>query len=82
MGNHLTDLRKKAGYKTAKEVSKKLNISTGMVYQMEGGYKKPSIELALKMVELYKCSLEDIFLPLNTTDSDKNKKKIQLKVND
>jgi putative transcriptional regulator len=71
MANHLTDLRKKAGFKTAKQLADKLKISMGMVYQMEGGLKKPSVSLALKMAKLYNCSLEDIFLPRNTTDSDK-----------
>lgn len=73
LANHLTILRKNAGYKTAKKVSEILNISTGMIYQMEEGIKKPSIDLALKMTKLYNCKLEDIFLTKNTTNSDKNK---------
>ncbi|WP_163195250.1 helix-turn-helix domain-containing protein [Clostridium thermarum] len=71
MANHLTILRKKAGFKNAKEVSNILNISTGMIYQMEEGVKKPGINLALKMTKLYNCKLEDIFLLQNTTNSDK-----------
>lgn len=69
MANHITKLRKNAGFKTAKIAAKALNISDGMMYQMEGGHKKPSPELAIKMSSLFKCTLEDIFLPFNTTNS-------------
>lgn len=62
MANHLTELRKKAGFKTVKETSKLLQISNGMLYQMEEGLKKPGINLAIKISKLYSCSLEDIFL--------------------
>ncbi|WP_129596675.1 helix-turn-helix transcriptional regulator [Anaerophilus nitritogenes] len=71
MANHLTMLRKKAGFKTAKEAAKSLSISMGMVYQMEQNIKQPSPKLAIKMAKSYKCTLEDIFLPLNTTNCDK-----------
>ena len=73
MANHLTELRKNAGFKTAKETAEYLEISEGMVYQMEEGYKRPSSKLAIKMAELFNCSLEDIFLPFDTTNSDNNK---------
>lgn len=71
MANHITKLRKKAEIITAKEAAKALDISNGMMYQMEGGYKKPSPELAVKMANLFNCTLEDIFLPYITTVSDK-----------
>ena len=77
MANHITELRKKAGYKTAKKAAEALNISTGMMYQMESStkknHKKPSPELAIKIADLFKCSLEDIFLPYITTNSDRKK---------
>lgn len=73
MANHITDLRKKAGIKTAKKAAKTLGISAGMMYQMEGGYKKPGPGLALKMANLFNCTLEEIFLPFITTNSDKDK---------
>lgn len=66
---HLKRLRRKAGYKTAKEVAILLNITSSMVYQMEEGYKRPSLDLGVKMAKLYNCSLEDIFLPIITTNS-------------
>lgn len=70
MANHITKLRKKAGLQTAKEAAYKLDISESMMYQMEGGYKKPSPNLGLKMSSLFNCTLEEIFLPYNTTNSE------------
>lgn len=74
LANHITDLRKRAGFKTATEAAEKLNISPSMMYQMEGGYKRPSPGLGVKMADLFNCTLEDIFLPFVTTNSDKGDK--------
>ncbi|MBO8158857.1 helix-turn-helix transcriptional regulator [Thermosyntropha sp.] len=71
MANHITIMRHKAGIKTAKEAAKLLGISPGMMYQIEGGSKRPSPEVAFKMTKIFKCSLDDIFLPFITTESDK-----------
>lgn len=71
MANHITDIRLKAGFKTARDAARKLKISTGMMYQMEQGLKKPSSLLATKMASMFECSLDDIFLPYFTTGSDK-----------
>lgn len=71
MANHITNLRKKAGFETAKKAAKSLDISNSMMYQMEGGYKKPSPQLAIKMSKQFDCTLEDIFLSIITTNSDK-----------
>jgi putative transcriptional regulator len=46
------------------------------MYQMEGGYKQPSPSLGIKMAELFNCTLEDIFLPFNTTIGDKTEQKL------
>ncbi len=73
MANHITKLRQDSGIDTAKEAATKLNISNSMMYQIEGGHKKPSPRLGIKMTRLFNCTLEDIFLPYNTTDSDKGK---------
>lgn len=70
MANHITKLRKKSKYKTVASVSKALNISKSMIYQMEGGYKKPSVGLGIEMAKIFDCTLEEIFLPFNTTKSD------------
>ncbi|GAB6171407.1 hypothetical protein JCM15765_08850 [Paradesulfitobacterium aromaticivorans] len=72
MANHITALRVKAGIETAKKAAQKLNISAGMMYQIEEGLKKPGSLLAVKMANLFGCKLEDIFLPFITTNSDKN----------
>ncbi|ACA45005.1 transcriptional regulator [Clostridium botulinum] len=71
MSNHITELRKNAGFNTVKNVTSKLEISDSMMYQIEGGYKKPSPNLAIKMSKLFNCTMEDIFLPYGTTNSDK-----------
>lgn len=51
MANHITKLRIKAGFKTAREAAKQLNISDSMMYQMEGGHKQPSPRLGLDMTK-------------------------------
>ncbi|HAE91683.1 MAG TPA: transcriptional regulator [Tissierella sp.] len=71
MANHITELRKKSGYITVKKAAEKLEISDSMMYQVEGGYKQPSPSLGIRMAEVFNCTLEEIFLPFNTTDSDK-----------
>jgi putative transcriptional regulator len=70
MANHITVLRNMAKIKTAKEAANELGISPGMLYQIEEGLKKPSPRLALALSSLFNCSLEDIFLPYYTTNSD------------
>lgn len=54
------------------EAAEKLDISVSMLYQIEGGHKKPSPKLGIKMSKLFNCTLEDIFLPYDTTNSDKS----------
>ena len=71
MANHITQLRLKAKIETAKEAALRLGISSGMMYQMEEDIKRPGSILAIRMTELFGCKLEDIFLPFNTTESDK-----------
>lgn len=72
MTNHTKDLRVQAGIKTAREAAEKLEISDSMIYQIEQGIKRPGPNLAIKMSQLYGCTLEDIFLPYHTTKSEKN----------
>lgn len=68
MANHVTALRKNAGYKTVKEAAEKLEISNGMLFQVEEDLKKPSPKLGIKMSKLFNCTLDDIFLPYDTTN--------------
>ncbi|WDV44547.1 helix-turn-helix domain-containing protein [Clostridiaceae bacterium M8S5] len=70
MANHITILRKKAGYKNVKEAASALDISSSMIYQIECGYKKPSASLGMRMCHLFGCKLEDIFLPYTITERD------------
>jgi putative transcriptional regulator len=69
---HLKILRLKAKIKYAKTAARKLGISYSMMTQMEQGIKRPSSDLAVEIAKLYNCSLEDIFLPYNSTDSEKS----------
>ncbi|WP_242866718.1 helix-turn-helix transcriptional regulator [Abyssisolibacter fermentans] len=69
IANHITKLRKKAGFYNVKQAALKLKISTSMLYQIESGYKRPSASLGMRMSYLFNCTLEDIFLPYNTTHS-------------
>lgn len=63
MANHITSLRKEAGYKFVKQAAQKLDVSSSMLYQIECGYKRPSVSLAMKMCYAYNCQLSDIFKP-------------------
>lgn len=72
--NHITTLRKNAGFKSAKSLAIALNCSHNLVNFIElkdgGKYsRKPSAEMAIKMSKLLNCTLEDIFLPYYTTIS-------------
>ena len=69
LANHLTTLRKIAGIETCREAAILFGVCKGMMYQMEEGLKRPGISLAIKMTKVYDCTLDDIFLPFNTTDS-------------
>lgn len=70
MANHITKIRKNAGYKTVKAAAEKLEISAGMLFQVEEGKKKPSPKLGIKMTGIFNCTLEEIFLPFDTTNSE------------
>jgi putative transcriptional regulator len=61
MANHVTVLRKKAGYKITDELAESLGISKRMLYAIESDQRQPSAKTATKMAKLYNCNLEDIF---------------------
>lgn len=55
-----------------KEAADKLGISRDSLRFYEKYKKSPKIDLAFKMVELYKCKIDDIiFLPKDIAKSDK-----------
>lgn len=68
MKNHLKILRI-AQNLSIEDVSSKVGISKSMLYQIEGGYKNPSTKTAIKLANIYKCTLDDIFLPKKLTIS-------------
>ncbi|KGG81086.1 hypothetical protein Y919_02720 [Caloranaerobacter azorensis H53214] len=55
---------------TTKEAAKKLGISLSMLYKIEQGHRKPSVDLIQRMSEVYSCSINDIFLALKITNRD------------
>ena len=68
----MTVLRKNAGYKTARDAAKALQVCCGTIYSMERNDKhsrKPSLMLARKITKVYNCSFDEIFLPYTTTIS-------------
>lgn len=62
-------IRKRAGI-SSKEAMEKLKISSSFFYKIEQGVKLPGRQLIVDMSKLYNCSIEEIFLALNATDSD------------
>jgi DNA-binding XRE family transcriptional regulator len=59
--NQIKRLRLKAGYRTVKEAADLLGVSESHLYKIEQGKAVPGIRLAVKMVKLYKCNLNDIY---------------------
>lgn len=72
MANHITFLRRNAGFRTGQKAAKKLNISPAMMYQMEAcvaskQIRRPGSALAFRMTRLFNCSFDDIFMPFFIT---------------
>lgn len=70
--NHMTVLRKKAGYNSAHDAAKAIGCCYGTIYAIESTGKhcrKPSPMLANKITKVYNCTFEEIFLPYLPTDS-------------
>lgn len=67
--NHITELRKKAGYKTLTSCAKDLDITITMLSEVENNNRIPSPYLARRMVEKFNCTFDDIFLPYKFTRS-------------
>jgi transcriptional regulator with XRE-family HTH domain len=51
---------------TPEEAAEKLGLSISTLHRYENGIRKPSIESAQRMCNLYKCTLEDIFKSVET----------------
>ncbi len=59
--NKLRELRFYNGELTQQEVADKLEVSRQTVHSIEKGKFNPSVKLALKIAELFKTKVEDIF---------------------
>lgn len=62
----LKELREKNNL-TQKEVSEKLGINKNYLSMMENGSRNPSDKMKNELAKLYKCSVVDIFLSIQTT---------------
>lgn len=62
----LKDLREKNNL-TQKEVAEKLGINKNYVSMIENGSRNPSDKMKNELAKIYKCSVVDIFLSVQTT---------------
>jgi putative transcriptional regulator len=58
--NNLEELRRSAGL-TQQELSESAEVSRKSINAIENGIYVPSTVLALKIVKILKCSVEDLF---------------------
>ncbi|UCG04604.1 MAG: helix-turn-helix transcriptional regulator [Candidatus Heimdallarchaeota archaeon] len=61
MKNRLKELRKEYNL-TQEELANKLKITRQTVIAIEKGRYNPSLGLAFKIAQLFKCKIEDIFI--------------------
>jgi putative transcriptional regulator len=62
MNNRLKDLRAERGWSQG-DLADKLDVSRQTVNALETGRYDPSLPLAFALAKLFKCRIEDIFLP-------------------
>lgn len=62
----LKELREKNNL-TQKEVAEKLKVNKNYISMIENGSRNPSDKMKNKLAKIYKCSIVDIFLSLQTT---------------
>lgn len=67
--NSFRSLRYKAKLENPDKAAEKLKISKSMLYKIERGERKPGRDLIQQMSIVYNCTLEEIFLALNDTES-------------
>ena len=60
---------------TQEQASKKLDITKEYLSMIENSVRNPSDKLKEKMSKLYKVSIEEIFLAINSTKCLKNERK-------
>jgi putative transcriptional regulator len=62
MKNHVRELRSEKGWSQA-DLADRLNVSRQTVNAIETERYDPSLPLAFAMAKLFKCKVEDIFVP-------------------
>ncbi len=62
----LKQLREKNNL-TQKEVSEKLGMNKNYISMIENGSRNPSDKMKNELAKIYKCSIIDIFLSIETT---------------
>lgn len=65
---NLKELRLKAGY-TQNQVAKKTDTTKTYISLLENGQRNPSDKMKKKLALLYNCTIEDIFLAIQLTNS-------------
>ena len=74
MRNKLIEVRLKRGY-TQEQIANKLNIARTTYTGYEIGNVTPSLEVALNIKKILNYENDDIFLNLDVTQTNKNKRK-------
>jgi len=59
--NNLRKLRFDKNQITQEDLASKVSVSRHTIMAIESGKFNPSVRLALKMAEFFKCKVEDIF---------------------
>lgn len=62
----LKELREKNNL-TQKEVSEKLGVNKNYISMIENGTRNPSDKMKNELAKIYKCTVIDIFLSIQTT---------------
>ncbi len=52
---------------TQKEVSERLGVNKNYISMLENGTRNPSDKMKNELAKIYKCSVVDIFLSIQTT---------------
>lgn len=76
IGNTLKRMRTIYGYK-AIEMSKKLNISTSYLSEIENNKKQPSLELLQKYANIFGLKLSSLILLYENLDETNDKENVQ-----
>jgi putative transcriptional regulator len=58
--NRLRDAREKLGL-TQEKLAEKARVSRQTIISIEGSRYVPSLELALRLSEIFRCKVEDLF---------------------